>query len=328
MLVANVDLTMSHVGLGDLNEYALMVLFGNAHSYNLVQGLTIDPSHIESSDGTTLYPAYFMTRLRVPLSNLLSNFKLWKTYTVGVDIKRFGETLLTSNYIISNKEDVPQDVEAWGSENFPTMEGNNLIVAEQLNSGTAKREVANPDPQKIAKLERASRSPVGLLLSRKVRNNGFDDFELGSQFQTAEPINYKLEPCRDAADGHAIIFAKFSEIMDVVEYQFLERSKSEGLSSALLKQLNIVERDIYYYGNCYAGEELSINYSAEIELIEQDDIEKGLNYIPAAYLTNNIEIYHKSSGNLIVMSRAKKIFAIPVSEQENITDLQRFLKKY
>jgi probable biosynthetic protein (TIGR04098 family) len=106
MQIENLYLTMSHVGLGDLNEYALMVLFGNAHSHRLTKGLSITPNEIAAMDGTTLYPAYFMTHLKVPLAFLISSYKLWQTVSVGDEVKHFGDTLLESNYILANQGDV------------------------------------------------------------------------------------------------------------------------------------------------------------------------------------------------------------------------------
>jgi hypothetical protein len=75
MLIENIELSMSHVGLGALNEYALMVLFGNAHSHSLVQGVGITPDRIKDNQGLLLYPAYFMTHLKIPADSLISSYK-------------------------------------------------------------------------------------------------------------------------------------------------------------------------------------------------------------------------------------------------------------
>jgi probable biosynthetic protein (TIGR04098 family) len=328
VLIEKLELTMSHVGLGNLNEYALLVLFGNAHSHHLVRGLSINPSQIESKNGDELYPAYFMTSLKVPLRNLLPTFKLWDAVSVGVDVKRFGETLLESKYVIGRIDQVVENIEEWQHLSLPVMEGNNLIVNEEMNGETGKRQVLNPDPDKITELVKSTRTPSGLASSRVIRNNGFDDFGLSPQFQNAQPIIYKIKPLRDALGGHAMIFAKYAEIMDVIEHDFLSEQIFPGMSDALLQQLNVVERDIYYYGNCYAGEELSINLCGEIELADDSELDDTLDFIPAGYLLINFEIYQKRTKNLLAICRVRKVFAIQMRDQEIIGDLRRLVHKY
>lgn len=328
MLIENIELTMSHVGLGNMNEYALMVLFGNAHSHHLTAGRANNPSEIESIDGEILYPAYFMTRLKVPLNNLLPSFKLWEAVSVGVDVQRFGDTLLQSDYIIGRQDGINDDPESWADSDLPSMTGNNLIVAESMNGQTAKRQVSNPNPETICELAKVKRPPAGLTLSRKIRANGFDDFGLSAQFQNQQPLIYPIKPIRDALGGHAMIFAKYAEIMDIIEYDFLSQQLFPALSDSLLDKLNVVERDIYYYGNCYAGEELSVNLCGEIELADISELSDDYDFIPAAYLSLNFEIYQHRTKTLLAMSRVKKVFAIPMKDQEVIADLRRCVDKY
>ena len=328
MLIEKIELTMSHVGLGNLNEYALMVLFGNAHSHHLVHGLSITPSQIETKDGYELYPAYFMTSLKVPLTRLLPTFKLWDLVAVAADVRRFGETLLECKYIIGPIEQSIENVDEWNRLSLPTMEGNNLIVNEAMNGETGKRKVSNPDPEKIAKLFKSIRSPAGVSNSRKIRRDGFDDFGISPQFQSSQPIIYKVKALRDVLGGHAMIFAKYAEIMDVIERDFLSENMFPGMSDALLQQLNVVERDIYYYGNCYAGEELSIKLCGEIELADNSEFDDTLDFIPAGYLIINFEIYQRRTRTLLAMSRVRKVFAIQMRDQEIIGDLRRLVNNF
>lgn len=328
MLIERLELTMSHVVLGNLNEYALMVLFGNAHSHQLVTGLSITPTEMTSADGTELYPAYFMTRLRVPMPRLLSTFKLWDTVAVGVDVERFGETILASHYVVGADGEVGDDPREWGALGLPTMEGNNLIVAEDMNGETGKREVSHPDPSKIAELPKMRRAPAGLALARKTRNNGFEELASNVSFQSELPVTYHVKPIRDALDGKAMIFAKYAEILDVVEHDYLSSELNPSLSNALLRHLAVLERDIYYYGNCYAGEELAVTLTGDIELVNDLELSESLNYIPAGYLRATFEITQKRTGNLIAMCQVKKVFAIPMQDQEIIGDLRRCIQSH
>jgi hypothetical protein len=125
-----------------------------------------------------------------------------------------------------------------------------------------------------------------------------------------------------------MIFAKYAEIMDVIEHDFLSEQIFPGMSDALLQQLNVVERDIYYYGNCYAGEELSINLCGEIELADDSELDDTLDFIPAGYLLINFEIYQKRTKNLLAICRVRKVFAIQMRDQEIIGDLRRLVHKY
>jgi probable biosynthetic protein (TIGR04098 family) len=175
---------------------------------------------------------------------------------------------------------------------------------------------------------KATRPPAGLALSRKIRANGFDDFGLSTQFQNQQPIIYPIKPIRDALGGHAMIFAKYAEIMDIVEYDFLSQQLFPALSDSLLDKLNVVERDIYYYGNCYAGEELSINLCGEIEVADISELTDDHDFIPGAWLCLNFEIVQHRTKTLLAMARVKKVFAIPMKDQELLADLRRNIDKY
>lgn len=327
MYISSVQLTMSHTGLGDLNEYALMVLFGNAHSLHLTQGLSITPGEIVSMDGTKLYPAYFWTHLKVPVAHLLSDFKLWEVVDVGVDVKRFGDTLLESRYALGRKDKLGVGPDEWDENRFPVMHGNNLIVAEELNSSTAKRMVLNPNPDRIAELPKVSRSPQGIAKSRQIRSKGIKMQLERVAFECDKPFGYTIMDGRDCTHGHAMIFAKFADIFDLAEKDFLSRQIFPGLSAALLSRLHILEREIYYYGNCYAGEEIEVYLAGSVDINQNDEIQDGFDYIPAAFLRIGFEIYQQRTRTLLASCLAKKVFAIPMQEQENIHDLHRTINR-
>ena len=166
MVTQDLELTMSHLGLGSLTEYAALVLFGDAHSHRLTQGLTNTPDQIEDSEGRRLYPAYFMTHLKVPPHCLLTNIKLWDRVQVGIDVHRFGETLMDSHYILTRGETVPDDVAHWANGAWPTMRANNLMVIDVSEEGAAKR-VAVPHGDSIAMLPKLRKPPEAILKAKK-----------------------------------------------------------------------------------------------------------------------------------------------------------------
>lgn len=318
------QLTMSHVGLGSLNEYALMILFGNAHSHSLVAGLQLPPDQIKNEAGGTLYPAYFMTRLTVPANSLLSSYKLWDNVSVGVDVRRFGDTLLESNYALGRGQQLPDDSQQWNAERFPTMEGNNLLVIDSEEDTSSKRKVGNPGPGLIADLPKLARSPKGIMLSKQARTSGFMNIDFpGRPFKSSCALHYDVVPGRDAAAGHAMIFAKFAEIMDIAENRFLGEQFQPQLSSDVLNCLSILDREIYYFGNCYAGETLQIDVRGSIEMLENEGLPEASDYIPAAFLNVVFEIRQLRNNILLVLAKARKVFAVPMRNQDLVADIHR-----
>lgn len=323
MMINSMQLTMSHTGLGDLNEYALMVLFGNAHSFRLVHDIDITPNQIVSIDGVTLYPAYFWTHLKVPLCDLLPNFKLWEFIDVGVDVKKFGETLLESSYVLGHKGTIISGTDVNDAKKNPVMLGNNLIVAEDLNASTSRRSVLNPMSGKISELPKVTRSPQAIAKSRSIRSSGVRTMLESIRFESQEPFVYEVIEGRDCHHGHAMIFAKFSELLDMAELNYLSKNIYPGISKALISRLNVIDREIYYFGNCYAGEDLEIYLVGDIEINQDDEVQDDIDFIPAAFLHEGFEVYQRSTRTLIASSITKKVFAIPMHEQENIHDLHR-----
>ena len=232
MLIEILELTMSHVGLGNLNEYALMVLFGNAHSHSLVKDTPLTPDQIRNDAGNTLYPAYFMTRLTVPPLALLPSYKLWEHVSIGVDVRRFGDTLLESKYALGRGRQLPGDPQEWDADRFPMMEGNNLLIIDSQGDTSTKRKVGNPGAGLIANLPKSTRAPKGIMSSKQARSGGFMNVDfLGHPFKSRHPVYYEVMPRRDAAAGHAMIFAKFAEIMDYAENRFLSDQFRPQLST-------------------------------------------------------------------------------------------------
>lgn len=326
MPVEVVELTMSHVGLGNLNEYALMVLFGNAHSHALVKDLQLTPDQIKNEAGSTLYPAYFMVHLTVPPSSLLSSYKLWDDVSIGVDVRRFGDTLLESRYAIGKGRRLPDDPMKWNVARFPMMEGNNLLVIDSEDDTNPKRKVSNPGPGLIADLPKLARAPKGIMLSKQARTSGFINIDFqGVPFEPSRPLYYDVIPGRDVATGHAMIFAKFVEIMDIAENRFFSEQFQPQLSCDVLNCLSILDREIFYFGNCYAGETLRINLRGSIEIPEDHGLQDESDYIPAAFLNIIFEIRQQRNNVLLVLAKARKVFAVPMRNQDLVSDISRIV---
>lgn len=326
MIIEKIELTMSQLGLGHLTEYALMVMFGNAHSHHLVHGLDITPEDIRDQAGLLLYPAYFMTHLKVPPHRLLSRHHPWTMVDVGVDVKRFGDTVLESTYQFGNAGEVSSDLEQWSSSDLTSMHGNNLVVVDATEEGTA-RKVSVPRPDRFADLEKLRRPPLAIGRARKLRGSGFEPTGLG-KLGTVTPISFTLAPHRDAAPGHAMIFAMFSQLMDQAEFQLLANLVEPGLPRAVLHHLAVLDRETFYYGNCFAGDEVAVHLVGDMELTPPDFHGQALDIISAAKFTFNFEVIAKRSGALLALARVEKLLAMPTSLQDLTQDVKRFHAKH
>lgn len=325
MLIENIELNMSHVGLGALNEYALLLLFGNAHSHHLTYNTSKRPDEIKDNQGLTLYPAYFMTHLKVPVSSLLSTYKIWDNVSVGVDVARFGETILESSYVLGRKGEIASDTSQWDSNKSPSMRANSLIIVDVGETGGFSRKVSIPSPECFTILPKLSKAPEAILKSKNIRSNGFD-LKPGN-IKTVEPVAYYVAHDQNAAPGHAIVFAYFSKIMDWAEFIMLSQQIKPGFPSTVLQYLSLLERETFYYGNCFAGETLEVYIQGDIEVCDSNYHGDSMQMISVAILTSQIEIYIQRNRTLLTMAKVKKILALPTSFQDLIPDVKRTINR-
>jgi probable biosynthetic protein (TIGR04098 family) len=323
MLIENIELTMSHVGLGALNEYALLLLFGNAHSHQLTFNTGVLPNQIKDNQGLTLYPAYFMTHLKVPPCSTFSSYKLWDKVSVGVDVARFGETILESSYVLGKEGEIASDTSQWDLNKHPSMKANSLIVVDVGESAVESRKVSVPRSECFAVLPKLLKTPEAIVRSKNVRSNGFD--HKTEKIKIKEPITYYVSNDQDAASGHAMVFAQFSKIMDWAEFIVLSQQFKPGFPSNVLQHLSLLERETFYYGNCLAGETLEVYLHGDIEECNSNYHGDSLQTISVALVTYQIEIYIQRNNTLLAMANVKKLLAIPISSQDLIPDIKRII---
>ncbi len=323
MIIEKFELTMSQLGLGALTEYALMVMFGNAHSHCLTLGRDNNPSQIVDAHGLTLYPAYFMTHLTVPASRPLASFALWDRVAVGVDVQRFGDTLLESSYALGREDELAESAESWDPASTPMMRGANLIVVDVAEE-SASRRVSAPKPDCIADLPKVKKPPHGLLNARKVRANGFGAIP-NPRLAAEAPFLYDVALNRDAAPNHAMIFAKFVEVMDYAETALLTRSLQPGFQLELLGHLHVLEREIYYYGNAFAGETLAIHVKGDARPCAADHHGESMAWVSTALFDFEIGVYRARNNALLALARVRKLLALPTRLQDAASDVARAL---
>ena len=89
--------------------------------------------------------------------------------------------------------------------------------------------------------------------------------------------------------------------------------------------LALLEREIYYFGNCYAGETLQVDLRGSMEIPQSDGLQDGSDYIPAAFLNLIFEIRQRRNNTLLVLAKVRKVFAVPMRSQDLVSDIDRIV---
>jgi len=321
VLIDTVELTLSHVDLGELTEFAAMTLFGNAISHRIVLGTDVTVPEITDSDGNTLYPSYFMTHLKVPHSALLSSYKLWDRVAVGVNVRVFGGMILESSYLLGRPDEIPQDLDLWNTDAFPSMTGGTLFVVEESRGGEPKPSV--PRGGLIAEMPKLAKPPASVAEFATVQTRGSLDPGFKGKLVSQAPIRHAVATGRDLAPGHALMFASFGKILDHVERTLLADLVFPPFPTDLINHLSLLERQTFYLNNCYGDQVLLANVRGR--LTPSDIVSRSAGSVPAATLTMVVELYEQTSRKLLVSSKASKLFALPSSRTTLLRDMERLL---
>lgn len=307
-------LDMNHTGLGTLDEFSLMVLFGNYHSQYLTEGLSHNASQIVDVKNNVLYPAYFMTHMRVPPSVPLHSFSLWDQISIETKVCRYGDTILDSTYSAGRMEDQVTPC--------ITMQANSVFILDPAITRTRYKQVSAPRLGGVRDMERLKVPPQALQESARVRACGFDGAE---RLQlAAEPYRYTLEFNRDTAPGRPLIFAKIPLLMELSEREFLRGLTRSRISEEILQAVSLLERKTFYYGNAFSGNELLLYTKGAIENCSESLWKENPKQQYVYRLTYETELY--DNGDLLAISRSDKAIVYEISSQPLIQDTKRLLK--
>lgn len=313
-------LDMTTVGLGNLTEYRLLVLFGNYHSLRLVEGTELTPDCIVDTNERSLYPAYYMTHLKVPVKNFIETFNLWEKTKISVDVKRFGANLLDSKYMFQAccEED--------SEEREPiTMNSNSLFVLDSRIDKSINRTSSIPKVDRIAELKKLKKIPDSLKNFKTIRNEGFvlSEGELLGNYK----FRYTIVENRDVSINHGVIFAKFTEIMDMCELDYLCGGQNVGLPKELASFLHIIDRETYYYSNCFAGDTIECRMTLRLEKCEDRHLTGKKSEITAYWVHESFELYNENIRSLLVIAKVKKLITLPISVRDLEEDINRIIHK-
>ncbi len=293
------ELTYSHQDLGPLNEFGLMGLFGNMHSKALVQGLATTVEQIADHHGRRLYPAYFHTHLRIPESCPLSRFTAWKKVQLGIEVKRFGKCYLDSSYVIKPGIDAAPEPKDFGSDAYPTMHGNNLFIVDVSEDSSVARQLAVPESACIVALESVGEKPAAIQGAKDASRDRVLRKGRNYPLVSRESIAYTVVPGRDVAVGHAMIFARFCQVMDYAEHVFLTEHLDLAPGQNELAEYRLAEREIFYLNNAYAGDVIDMGVKAAVTE-ETAGAARGL------WVETEYQLFRRSNLDLLAVGYARK----------------------
>ena len=305
------EIDMSHAGLGALDESSAMVMLGNCHSRYLIQGQTIRPTEIIDANDNVLYPAYFMTHLVVSPQLALSTLHLWNKVEIKVAVRRYGDTVLDSDYALR-----PVDRD----DNVAiTMKANSLFILDPSIHRSQDRQVAAPRADCLRKMERLTRPPVAIQESAKVRVQGFPAVD--EHWLIGSPYPYRLMANRDTSPDHPMIFAKFPLLMELSERHFLAQLTEGRIAEDSLHDVALLQRKIFYYGNAFAGDKLELYTKGRLEQCTSSLWKDNIKLQYLFLIKLQTEIYH--NGQIIAVASADKVIVKPISDQASIQDMKR-----
>ncbi len=324
MLVDTVELTMSHLDLGRMSEFALMTLFGNAHSHCLTKGTGGSIRNIVDGAGAPLYPGYYWTHLKVPPKRLLRDVLVWDTVGVGVDVQAFGGLLLTSSYALGTPAELEKGLGGEVMEALPSMRAGNTFYVDGVEG---EPRPSAPKAGTVAELPRLKETPVALNRFREVRARASIDPTFDGTLATREPLPYQLVFGRDLQPEHGIMFARYVVISDTLERQFLSQEVWPPFSEPLLGCLSVIERETFYFANVRRAHLLRANLRCKLQKLLPGQVETSKDMVAAGLLTTLIEIY-ADHGALLLMAKAQKLLAVPRAEQAVLAHAEMLLARH
>ena len=129
-----------------------------------------------------------------------------------------------------------------------------------------------------------------------------------------------------------MMFAKFCEVMDYGEYKFLSRHLQPGFQTEVLQHMEVLEREIYYYANCFAGETLAIYLCGDFQECPKDFHGDAVDIVSSMIFNAQISIYQHRNNALLAMGRVKKLMALPTSSSDLpiavAEDIQRLVDQH
>lgn len=321
-MIRTLQLTLSHVGLGDLRESALLEIFAGVQAEALTAGTGVPLDEMVDRDGRMLYPAYYHTHLRVPPDRPLEQHRLWREVAVGVDVRTFGRMLLDSTYVLGRPGEVEEDPARWEGSGLPVMRGANMFVVDGLEG---EPQVSVPKAGCVAALPGLTAPPPSMDRFRRARTEGSLAPHFQGNLASSEPVRYRVARGRDAAPGRNMPFSRFTDIMEHAEWALLAERVAPAFPLPLLDSRRLLERETFYFDNCRGGEVVETRLRARLARCRPDLHGTATDVVSAGLLTTVLELTQHGTNALLAVSRARKLFLVPTARQSVLRDAERLL---
>lgn len=317
-MIETFDLRPSHVGLGDLSEFAMLTLVADTHYRVLGKGTGATGRTILDKAGEPLYPSVFALHLRVPLERPIEGHELWEKLSVGADVRSFGRSFLDVRGVLGRPGEIEGAPEAWSSARLPSV--------TWAGAWTLRGEVAMPAPEFVANVPVATRPPALLTQFRAVQSRGTIAEGAEPRVPT-EPIVYPVVAGRDVARGRQMMFSQFVVVMNHAERVFLKDRVWPAFSCELVDCRTTLERRIFYFGNCRADDVVETFVEAHLEAVERPSGE-DLRFVPGAVVTLTMTLTERRTRRLIALSETRSLLAIPGAQVGLIREAERMLARH
>ncbi|MEW6736112.1 MAG: hypothetical protein AB1489_32765, partial [Acidobacteriota bacterium] len=176
----------------------------------------------------------------------------------------------------------------------------------------------------IANLPKLTEPPASLDNFRKNRIQT-PLLKANGNLKLNEPILYPVIVGRDAPSGRNMMFAKFIEIMNYAERELLIKHIWPPFPTTLLDCCSILNRETYYFDNCQADQVIQINIIGKFLACSTNLHGASADIISAGILQFAIELYEQKSNKLLVVSKSKKLLAVPSAKNSLLRDAERLL---
>ncbi len=323
MLIETVELTLSHVGLGELREVPLIAMFASAQAHALVAGTEHTLHDITDAAGAKLYPSYSWLLLRVPPARSLRRFRVWDRVAIGVDVKRFGGLVLDSTYVLGAPDELAANAQDWKLDEVPSMRAMSVWT---VDGAAGEPQPSTPRLGAIATLPSLSAAPEAMTRFRAIRGEGTFD-RAPRSWSTQSPIRYPIHTGRDVARDRNLMFATYVEIMEVAAETLLRERAWPAFPSELLEYRVLLEREVFFLANTSGGSHVLVDVRASLTSCPNDLHGTGDDVVSAGVLDLVFELYEEGTNTLLVVARARELFLLPRRRGSLLADLSRFVPK-
>jgi len=325
MRVETIELTLNHVDLGHLSEFALMTLCGVAQCHAITAGRNITIRDIVDAEGRALYPGFFWTHLKVPPAAGLARYRVWDTVALAVDVRLYAGLVLDSTYTLAPPGEAGGPPERWRSSELPSVRGGTMFV---VDGAGAESIPSAPRPTLLAELPRSSRPPDSMDRFSNVQKIGRMNGVLAGQLAPASPILYPVSVGRDLVPGRALMFATFVKIMDWAERRLLLDHTWPAFPADLVDCFHVLERETCFIANCYSEDVVQVDIRASLEPAPSDARGFSPEIVPVGIFVADFELFDRHRRGLLVASRVKKVITVPAAKKRLVQESERLIARH